>query len=384
MQRVCASLSRLIESLPSSPARATDVATALSISPQLAWQVFKMATATDPLAAVQFLPTSNQLLRVVAAARAAGVNAEAASETEQACRALDDFITSHARDRREFESMASLFAQGAAEQIEAKQRRALHRANVHVYGIQTTTVYGCLVLHPSATGAGHHATSMIGYVGLHTLRPEVPMSVVAEAGGWNTLGVSPADAAAAERERAMLRQGGTCLVEGFGGGQPPLLVRDVEDGKVVSRVRFPSAGRSGAVSFMIAQEFGNDQPVDTSPQLAVLLTVPAEAMVLDILIPSAWGASGQASVSTYARRGKPHLVTERRPVDQIASLAETTVVPRVIDPPASADVPQLVSTMRAVLGRAGWHGTVFDVYRCRTSHPVLHALVDFSVDPANP
>lgn len=385
MQELCSSLARLIESLPAAPARATDVATALSINPQLAWQVFKTATATDPLAAVQFLPTSNQLQRVIAAARAAGASGEAAASAETASRELDEFITRNARDRREFESMASLFAQGAAEQVEAKQRRALHRANVHVYGIQAAAVYGCLVLHPTSAAesqTGHAALSMLGYVGLHTLRPEVPMSIVAEAGGWNTTESTPAGAAAAVRERATLHQGGTRLVEGFGGGPSPELARDVEDGKVVSRVRFAGAGRSGAVSFLIAQEFHNDQAMDLSPQLAVQLMVPAEALVLDILIPSAWGASGKSEVTTYARRGKPNMATERRRVDEIVSSASISRSPRITDPPPSSDVPQLSRTMREVLSKRGWHGTLFDVYRCHTAHPVLHSLVELVVMPA--
>lgn len=371
MTRLCIALSSLIESLPNHPTRATDVANVLGINPQLAWQVFKMAGAADALSAVQYLPTSNQLRRVIKAAAAAGAPPEAAHHAETACSALDEFILAHARDRREFESLIGSLARGSAGQVDIKHRRAIYRGHAHYYGLQAQTIYCCNVVHPGEAGGGYRQISMLGYVGLHALRPDVPMTLFQKSVAFDPAGDT------------VQVPNGARLLDGFGTGRRVELVHEgEEDGRVTTRIVFPGVGRKAAISFLSMQEYNEASSAqDPDTWLAVQVTVPAESIVLDYLVPAEWGTSGQATVTTYARRAKPSKVLDYRSVDIIPCNDRATCTRDVTELAPTSDVPGVREAIGRVIREKGWGGTKYDHYRCRVAYPVLYSAIRMSVLP---
>jgi hypothetical protein len=373
MARLCTALGGLLENLPTHSARATDVANALRINPQLAWQIFRMAGTADSLAAVQFLPTSNQLARVIEAARVAGAKPEAVKNVEAASHALDTFLLQHARDRREFESLIGSLAGGAAEQVDLRHRRALHRGHAHFYGIQARTVYGCSVAYLDKAKEGYRLVSMLGYVGLHTLRPNVPMTLHQKAAALDS-GGDPLTATIGPR-----------LLDGFGSGQRIELVPEgEEDGRILTRIVFPGIGRETAVSFLSAQDFHEVVSAqDLEAWMAIQLTVPAEAIVVDILLPAGFDPSGRAVVQTFARRAKPMKVNEYRSVDIVPGNEQAVCTRGVTDLAPTNDAPGAREAVGRLLREKGWWGTKFDHYRCRVAFPALYSSVRLMVLPPN-
>ncbi len=371
MARLCSALGALLESLPSHPTRATDVASAIGVNPQLAWQVFRMAGAANALAAVQFLPTSNQLARVIEAARASGAKPGVVKRAKEASDAIDAFLIEHEMDRREFESLIGSLAAGGAEQVDIKHRRALHRSHAHYYGIQSKTVYSCSILHPGGEGESYRQVSLLGYVNLHALRPNVSMTLFQTA-------------AACDPDGARVPTASTpCLLEGFDAGRSVELVHEgEEDGRVFTRIVFPGIGRGAAVSFLTMQTHKDGNTAqDPHPWITVQLTVPAEAIVLDILVPTAWGTSGQAVVRTYARRAQPMKVLECRSVDIVPCNEQATCTREVTELSPTADAPGVREAIGRMLRKKGWGQTKFDLYRCRVAFPVLYSAIHLRVLP---
>lgn len=374
MTQLCAALGSLLESLPAHPTRATDVANLLGINPQLAWQVFKMASAVDALSAVLYLPTSNQLRRVIQAASAAGAKPEAVHDTETACIALDEFILAHAKDRREFESLIGSLARGSAQQVDIKHRKAICRGHAHYYGLQAQTIYCCNVVHPGEAGGGFRQVYMLGYVCLHALRPDVPMTLF-----QRTVAFDPAGDAVQVLD-------GPRLLDGFGTGRRVELVSEGDqDGSVSTRIVFPDVGRKAAISFLSMQDFNEASTArDPNLWLSMQVTVPAESIVMDYLVPSEWESSGQATVTTYARRAKPSKVMDYRSVDIIPCNDQATCSRGVTELAPTSDVPGVREAVGRVLREKGWGGTKYDHYRCRVAYPVLYSAIRLSVLPARP
>jgi hypothetical protein len=400
---VCESMAGLLETLPEPVARAVDLARMLKVHPPLAWQAFKMAGTTEPLAAVKYLPTSNQLSRLVHAAEDVGANPELVERTRQAIRQLDDFMAAHARDRREFESLLGSLSRelggaeggaagGGASQIDLRHRRSLFRSNAHVWGIQARAGYAAMIIREDVHGAGT-TVMMGGYVGLHVLRADVPMTCAVRTGvrspsETDSGGPSPAPLAA---------MGVTRLIPPL----PPvpgaassmgldravrLTSSGLEDGESVSMIRFPGIGRRAAVSFFLEQgyESARSGAAQKGHSLTSQSRVPSETLLLDLLVPAAAGGGGvefgNPRVTTYGRRQGVDKVWERRAIDILPASEQATTSRGVTDVPISPDIPRLPEVIRWVLKDRGWYGERFDVFRCRVEYPILHTLVCMNVE----
>lgn len=374
------SLAGLLESLPHPPARAVDVARMLKLHAPLAWQVFRIAGAAEPLAAVGFLPTSNQLGRVVQAAADAGAPRAAVDAASRAARRLDEFTAAHARDRREFESLIASLSPQAGPQIDMRHRRTLFRSNAHVWGIQARAGYAAMIVHETAPAQGE--TVMIGgYVGLHVLRADVPMSCAVRTGVRSPAGEA-SDGDQRTGAQPLPLRGQTRLIAGAASDRRlRLATSGQEDGEAVSMIRFPGIGRHAAVSFFLEQAYVHTpDAVDRSRRVGHSLTsqvrVPSEALVLDLLVPARPPPERfEPTVSTYGRRQGVDRVWERRAIDILPTSEHAVCVGGIVDVPPCPDIPRLPQIVRQVLSEHGWHGERFDLYRCRVEYPILHAMV---------
>lgn len=385
---LCKSLSGLIEALPSQPARPTDVAKVLGINGPLAWQVFRVATASDPFESVQYLPTSRQLLRVVDAAEQAGATEDALELARVVCERYHTIATSQAKDHAEFESLLGSLASGAAEQIDVKHRRALFRGNSHVYGIQARTVYAAMILHarkepefPTAS------TLLLGRVGVHAMRPNVPLTINAVAiASDKSAKAEAADLPPIAPDSALksFPIGPTRLIEGLASQHRLKLEQEaIRGGKSRSRVVFPGIGRGASVSFMLVQDFLSRVRIGSESTAVFLrLTLPCEKLVLDLLIPEGHMESPRASVKVYANRdwmeGEEDYLHEHNILPIRSTLVHT---PGVQDVPSTPDVPGLSPIVRQVMREKDWHGTKYDFYRCTIDYPIMHARAYLRVEP---
>jgi hypothetical protein len=395
--KVCEALAGVLESLPGQPSRAVDVARVLKVHAPLAWQAFKMAGTTEPLAAVKYLPTSNQLSRLIQAADDAGAGKGAVATARRAATDLDGFMSAHARDRREFESLMCSLSRdaGGGSQIDMKHRRLLVRSNSHVWGIQARTGYAAMIVHENEAGAG--TTVMIGgYVGLHVLRADVPMSCAVRTGVRSPSqvveGAEPTEGRVIKPAAPMAPMGETRLIPPLPGAAVGgtdkglrLVTSGHEDGEAVSMIRFPGIGRRAAVSFFLEQAYESaaGRAAQDGHSLASQVRVPSETLVLDLLVPSA--AEGQepfgaARVTTYGRRQGVDRVWERRAIDVLPTNEQASSVRGVVDVPPTQDVPRVPEIIRHVLKERGWYGEKFDLFRCRVEYPILHALVCMNVE----
>src|SRR5688500_7698732 len=70
MRRVSQAVARLIASMPQPIANAAELERTLAVSKKLAWQIYRIATAAEPLAAASFLPGADPVRKLLDAAKA--------------------------------------------------------------------------------------------------------------------------------------------------------------------------------------------------------------------------------------------------------------------------------------------------------------------------
>jgi hypothetical protein len=153
------SFARLIGQLPGRVVRASHLQKCLEIDSKVAWQMFKIAKAQDPLEAVRYMPSMVSIKRVVAAAKGKGVSSEVLSAMETAVSHYDAAGREHADGRASFTAMvSSMRGEDSAEAMTLQARRAAFRANCHLWGTQTGVFFGQCMLRRLPTGELKGAT----------------------------------------------------------------------------------------------------------------------------------------------------------------------------------------------------------------------------------
>ena len=176
--RLRAALAAAIADMPGSIRRAADLQKAVKIDMKLSWRIFKLAHASDPMSAGQYVPGAANIKTFVRAAARVGVKEELLTAIESAAVDFERFVLAHAGDRSTFDSMISAFASDEdADQTNLQQRRAAFRANRHVWGLQATTQVKCVFTDVGDDPAKVNVAVIDGFVALRQLRRDAPLIV---------------------------------------------------------------------------------------------------------------------------------------------------------------------------------------------------------------
>ncbi len=365
---------RLVDSSPVPIRRAADLSRTLEVDAPLGWQVFRLAIATDPFAAVPYIPRAGSMDKVLRHAAERSFDGAAIEAARLAFDRFEEAIRRIAGGRGNFDAMVAALGREASGLIEVRHRGAAFRANTHVWGLSADTDHRVAVWHPGSWPGSEHVLSIFGKVNLRQLRPDAVLclrsSVVTDEGG-----------ASVHAFRTL------SLVEGFGSDPPPAIevVRDPDAVRQV--VRPAGVGSAGAITFFIhelARDW-NEGRAQTSWGLRCLVNVPCKVMILDMLVPRGWSAPATARLTTHGSLSNPASVVEN---------AEPFLLPtretvrhlgagqQGLEAMHTPEVPRCPEMIRAMLRRVEWEGAAFDVYRCRIRYPILHSMVALVVGAA--
>jgi hypothetical protein len=366
------SLARMLEELPG-VRRAADIERALGLDRPLAWRVFRSATATDPAQILQHLPTSNQLIRVVEIARARAVSAKALDAILDAHTRAEREISAVAENKNAFAALLSGHIKDGLAPIEQRVRRDAFRSNAHLWGAHCRTLAFAAIFQFDRSPDAMDAIAARAWIDLCASR-------------------APSQSVLLSRFRAThqdeaVPEGGTRVgvmevVPGFGTQQPlDLTTVDALDAMRETHIRLPGIGRQSRVNLFLRMLIDAANAPDARAGIAHTVCVPAEAMVLDLLVPVGWSDPATVSASAFARPNDVHRANERRSVDRIPFYEEPTFIPASQNVPPIPDVPSWPDVMQHILAERGWWGQRFDIYRLRVAYPVLHTNVILEVQP---
>lgn len=370
----------LIEALPEQIFRAVELERALRLDRKLAWQVFRLSRGGG-LSEVGNVPSLTSAARVVEAARSRGVAVRVTERVLSAFEQFEAFAIEQCGDRAALATMANGLAQDRSETLELRTRKALFRANAHVWGLQAEMLVRTLIYVPEVPGGPTTTVLLVaGNIGLQGLRRGEPLMI----SSW--LSDAPLEEAQKEPHDAdapasTARPGFDLLTEYCSAHLPPLTHRPGPSGMVETEINIPPSGRSGALTTYLAQAAPAHGDVRTQGATAGMFTsVPAACLVEDMLVPAGYTIPASLRVSIFGRRHHPERVFEERTVDLLPQRERPLYLGPCVTLPMIEGVPRHHEAVAQVLAQRGLGNQAFDVYRCRVEYPVLHTLLNVKVD----
>src|SRR5687768_15697206 len=150
VERLRQTFGAIVEAVCGGSPRAQDVTDAFGVHRKLGWQIWNVAYAEDPHAAVRLVPTAkgNDVWRAAAAQH---------RDPDEMLRRLDDVVAqfnalveTHAEDREMLEMIVESGAEHPDESVELRWRKQAFTGNSFIWGVHAKSLLATVLLHPSA------------------------------------------------------------------------------------------------------------------------------------------------------------------------------------------------------------------------------------------
>lgn len=357
-----------------------DLQRVLGISNTLAWQVYRVAHASDALAEGRAVPRRRAVERLLAAAAEREVPQEIIRRVAAATAEFEGVVKRHARSRREFDSMVSGVARSGSAQVDLTHRRYAYMGNSHIWGVQTRTNLCCTLLHPGTAPGMHDVAHILGHTDLQRLRRNAPL-VIARLRFDHEDGVECQPVVREAIDAAGNAAHGVALLREFCTQPlPKIRATPTESGFVSAEIVNEKLGKQSEVTCLIGHVTRNVGPIhqqenDRHFWGRTMVRTPAEVLVHDVLVfdnifgpiaPRAMVYGDQRVGDTAAKYSQAELLLAGETVRNLGR------GPSVVH---TADVPRYPEMVQYVCDRLGWDATRFDVYRCRLDYPIMPSSV---------
>jgi hypothetical protein len=172
LDRLATAIAGVIASLPGEVSqRPVDLANALEIDLKLAWRVFRLSQARDPIEATRHVPGANGFRIWLESAASVGASPTACAASAAAYTRLQEFIAAHAGSRRDFDLMVAAVAGRGDGRLELEHRRQLFSGASSAFGVRCRVQFRIDLIAPSKEPERFDTLAIRGFAGLQRLRP---------------------------------------------------------------------------------------------------------------------------------------------------------------------------------------------------------------------
>jgi len=366
-------LSSIVAANPGPIDRAVDLERAMGLDKKLAWQIFRIVAAANPIAEIRNIPAQSSIRRLKDAARRRKLDKAVIEGLAQAYQGFEDFAEVHAGDREGLILMLSGISEEKNDAFESKVRKGLFKGNAHVWGMQADLMIrtGIFYRRPGPTHI-EDAALIHGEVGLQRLRRSTGPGILARM-QMRSDPVEPGVPSPVPRAHPLE------LLDAFCSGQLPAM-HERDQGRSETELVIP-AGRTGAQTIYAAQWYEHTTTVpQTSFEGRTFITLPVERAVWELMIPIGQSAPSTARVAMLLEREHPEQSTLRNFEECEPLDGEVEYLGQHHAPPPLNGSPRHHEAVSEVLRRRGWSHQRFDIYRCTVEYPVLHSMVVLRVD----
>lgn len=388
MRGVRAAFLRLIESLPNAIHRAADLERALGISTTLAWQVHRVATSPNPLAAGAHVPGMTAVKQMLQTARSAGVPNDRLRDAASAMQAFDKLVAQHAGDRATFTTMINSLAGGESETIDLKTRRQAFRLNSQVWGVQVKTHLRCTLYHPGRSASLVDSASIRGMREIRRLRVAAPFRLSSYR--VKDAHEHPMESHAIDEGVDKTSVGPELLLE-YCSEPCPELENRIEEGFINTYLRDTPLGNAGVQTLYLADvvrdiEWYTPDEIPNYIRNGVLNRIPAEALVLDTLIHRNMFGVLAPSLTVLGSLDRQHPDSReyREEIETLPIRTEVHSLGTELAALYTQHVPRYPEMVESVCQRLGWDPNGFELFRCVLEYPILGSTVTMRFELPEP
>ncbi len=350
----------------------------------LSWQLFQVAGTRGggndggAVARGANVPSRTSLKKFLEAARSHGIEAAKVERVWADYEQFERLVDVHAGDRTSFNSMVSAVASIDEEWIatNAQHLRNAYRAMSHVTGMQAKAKMSCGILQTTPDATGWDIATIVGYVGLRTLRAVKTVQVFR-----NRLVPKQIRGRIRREPLALNAAGNGFLLEAF--ASKPLnhfKMSELDDGWLVGELNRPEIGNLGASTMHFGTVYrdypvpglNNDDHIYTTD---VTVDKPVEVMINDMIVQPGIMKDVKPSAEMFLGHNKSD--SAALPGDLVAMMGDYKVdfLGLGSDVLATPDVPQYPEMVGTAAAKLGWDISRHEVWRIRTEFPAYLSTV---------
>jgi hypothetical protein len=368
-----------IEAICGGSSRAQDVTDNFGVHRKLGWQLWNVAFADDPMAAVKFLPNARGLGVWTKSARMRGVSDELIERINESISQFHQLIATHAEDREMLEMLIEAHgdARSRDQETDARWRKQAFTGNSYIFGVRAKRLLATVILAPSQRSPYFDMVRIQGLIGLVRTRSNVrwpfSQSVV-----QTDDGVQRAPRRQPLLDTQLVRDIGVPLMEKFCSQPlPPVMRRSGEHGMLEDELLPGPVGQTGASTVVTGEILREVAPAhQTSPGETALfgtgVRTPGELLISDHIVHRDIFPGVERELCVFGELISPTTQDER---DRLPVADRLVRLGRGIERVRTADIPDYGDMLDTVFQVTGWNSNEFDVYRVRMRYPPIPASV---------
>jgi hypothetical protein len=372
--QVRAALSELVAALPGPVTRAVDIERQLQVDRKLAWRIFRVVQSSG-LSEAANIPARPVIRRLLAAAEVQGIPEAVVRRVSEASECFERFASRHGGSREDLIALVARMSGEESERFDIKMRKAFFRAGAHLWGVQAQLQVRTMI-HAAPPDGYRGGVLVAGDIGLQRRDPSRALVVSARLRAH-----FDEDGEAVRPDGPAAAGGPELMPEYCTQPLPAMAPQPSVEGRMETEMIFPVSGRAGGITLYTCCSVPGAEDVPSGVDSEMFITIPTEALVLDVMLSAGWSDPSTARAAVYGRRHHPEHVEEKRSADLFPQHETVSYLGALENIPPVAGAPYHQAAVRDVVGRYGWGGMRFDVYRCRIEYPVLHTLIALRIDP---
>lgn len=354
----------------------SDVEKAFGINHLLAWQLFRIVNAQNPLAAGMHVPARVSLKKLLTAATRRKVPGAMTDRVSDAFEAFERLVRSEAGDREEMDAMLSAFLPEERRKQDLASREAAFKGMSQIKGVASESLSTAFMLHPSAKAGALDRVIVNCEMGLRRLRPDSRIVI-----GTGDLS-KPDTSLTTIYGDASTPPLGSLLAEFSTTPLPRLEVS--EAGTMVSyRVAGDKVAMRSAIDLVTADRRPASLPAyleEGGPRYrgyALFVGTPTKRLTIDVFAhrDAYPGVKPRLRVYDTAHMGLVARFDDPAREDHLlVSHEEVRALPSGLSGVRITHLPRYTEVLEHVFGRLGWYPTEFRGYRLDVPFPVYGAV----------
>lgn len=380
-------LGRVLERVPGSDAGPQKLAGQLGVDKVLASRLLKAMRSSDPMSVVHRTPGPEPLRRVLAASARLGVPADLLADAHAAVDGFEELIRTDIGDRSALEAILSAWVPEARREFELRRKQAAYRAMSQLKGVEAEVYAEAAVFWPSAGGEHIDIVWIKAVIGLHRLRPGVPIHFTSQRRVEGRAGRRPTNLAGEPVDSVH-----GAVVDGFSSNPVPRLKAQIAGEATHYLLDAPGFGSGSAVNLVTCEvnraEIPRYLPAARGRRAWASsdINIPTRTSQFDLLIHTDLFPGEHPDLRQYDTtiRGQADVNDPTRDIDQLDLLESVETLGVGSSRFGSSVVPQYRALLTHVCETLGFDGDQLRGYRLVSEFPIYGTQFAMSLRTTEP
>lgn len=352
--------------------RAADVERALGVDRKLCWQVYRIATASNPLAAGTNVPARVSVERLLKVAERRRVSPITIAGVSRAFERFERLVAQHADSREEFDALIAAALPDEHDKMSFASREAIYHAARNIRGVTMQTGLISQILYPSKHAPDMlDVANMIGYLGLRRIRRGAPIECTA-------LVVGNANPAVQTVDGRPVTDTADIMLEEFCSVPTPTMAPHPGGEQMRFTLEGEDVGTQAAVDSVFARVMPAFRSRYATPErattgLAHATDAPSRWQVIDLLYFEGVLPAQDPEARVYDVI--PHGVIRRYPdptrdIDRVVFDPSVRYMGRGLESFRCSHAPRYMDMIQHICSKRGWDASRLHGYRVEIEYPV--------------